>query len=265
MNLLVLLPLLGLLQVVTAEVDPRLVGTWTTKSRKVVTGPGFYNPIKDRFIEPSHTGFSFSFSEDGYFEQAEYRAISNRECLILNPFLTGEPEAKTVYQIATNPECPSGMMLFQHGKYNVAANGTLTLDVTGMQYDERQLFSEPCKKEKKSTYYRFNQTLTLKRYEVQLDDFHNVQRLNLYQHDGSPMNRMFLIYKPPQMLPTKQLNPVVRTSSKRKRDVVNAEFETPLNKNAILSRQLPAPTNVDRWWWVGVIMTSIGGIALIYS
>lgn len=39
MNLLLLLLPLGLLPAVSAEFDPRLVGTWTTKSRKVVTGP----------------------------------------------------------------------------------------------------------------------------------------------------------------------------------------------------------------------------------
>lgn len=40
---------------------------------------GFYDPIKDRLIEPSHTGISYSFTEDGYFEEAQYRAIANRE------------------------------------------------------------------------------------------------------------------------------------------------------------------------------------------
>ncbi|KAM5456694.1 Reversal of tor2 lethality [Microsporum audouinii] len=225
-----------------AELDPRLTGTWTTKSRKVVTGPGFYDPIKDRLIEPSHTGISYSFTDDGYFEEAHYRAISNPQ----------------------NPACPSGMMLFQHGTYDVKPNGTLVLNPYTFEDDGRQLISDPCKG-KKASYYRYNQNETFKRYEVQLDEFHNIPRLNLYTHDGSPMNRMFLIYKPPQMLPTKHLNPVVKTPSRRKRDLADGEFDTPLNKNTILTRQLSMPTHADRWWWVGVLMTSIGGIALIYS
>jgi hypothetical protein len=40
---------------------------------------GFYNPINDSFIEPSHTGISYSFTADGFYEEAYYRAISNRK------------------------------------------------------------------------------------------------------------------------------------------------------------------------------------------
>ena len=29
-------------------------------------------------FEPSHTGFSYSFTADGFYEEAYYRAISNR-------------------------------------------------------------------------------------------------------------------------------------------------------------------------------------------
>jgi hypothetical protein len=39
---------------------------------------GFYNPVNDSFIEPSHTGISYSFTADGFFESAYYRAVSNR-------------------------------------------------------------------------------------------------------------------------------------------------------------------------------------------
>ncbi|KAF3480550.1 ROT1 protein [Arthroderma uncinatum] len=241
MNLLVLLPLLGLLLVVTAEIDPRLVGTWTTKSRKVVTGPGFYDPVNDKLIEPSLTGMSYSFSDDGFFEEAQYRAVSN----------------------PTNPECPKGYMLFQHGKYEIHPNGSLVLDPTYFQDDGRKLESNPCKG-KMATYSRINQIETFKRYEVQLDEFHGIQRLNLYGHDGAPVNRMFLVYKPPQMLPTKHLNPTVH-ASKRKRDVVDGLFNTPLDRHSILPRQLLTSANMDRWWWLGVVMTFIGGIALFYS
>lgn len=43
---------------------------------------GFYDPVKDEFIEPDRTGFSYSFTADGHFEEAYYRAIANRtSCL----------------------------------------------------------------------------------------------------------------------------------------------------------------------------------------
>jgi hypothetical protein len=72
-----------------------LVGTWTTKSRQVITGPvcpnyttimngitnadqGFYDPLNDKLLEPNLTGISYSFDKDGNYESAYYRAISNR-------------------------------------------------------------------------------------------------------------------------------------------------------------------------------------------
>lgn len=59
-------------------VDARIVGTWSTKSNKTLTGPGFYDPVGDNLIEPSKTGISYSFTDDGYYEEAYYRAVANR-------------------------------------------------------------------------------------------------------------------------------------------------------------------------------------------
>lgn len=39
---------------------------------------GFYDPVNDQFTEPKHTGISYSFSADGHFEEAYYRAVANR-------------------------------------------------------------------------------------------------------------------------------------------------------------------------------------------
>ena len=39
---------------------------------------GFYDPVNEKMFEPSHTGFSYSFTADGFYEEAYYRAISNR-------------------------------------------------------------------------------------------------------------------------------------------------------------------------------------------
>ncbi|EEP77579.1 predicted protein [Uncinocarpus reesii 1704] len=257
-----LLAWFSLLTAVPAALDPKLAGTWSTKSRNVVTGPDFYDPIKDRFKEPENTGISYSFTDDGFFEEAYYRAISN----------------------PTTPSCPSGFMQFQHGKYSVESNGSLVL--TPFAVDGRQLFSNPCKG-KESTYYRFNQTeifkvpyvfscerqlaLTvreiLQRYEVQIDPFHNVKRLNLFQFDGTPMNPMFLIYDPPQMLPTQTLNPTTLASAtgqpKAKRSFLNGEQQNNQHKKRLLvgSSRLANP---DNWWWAGVVMTIAGGATFLY-
>lgn len=39
----------------------------------------FYDPIKDRLKEPSLTGISYSFTADGFYEEAYFRAVSNRQ------------------------------------------------------------------------------------------------------------------------------------------------------------------------------------------
>ena len=86
---------------VLAGYDPALVGTWSTKSKSVLTGPvsvarqacehldehaqltcssqDFYNPVTDTLIEPALTGISYSFTIDGYYEEAYYRAVSSRK------------------------------------------------------------------------------------------------------------------------------------------------------------------------------------------
>lgn len=170
------------------------------------------------------------------------------------------------------------MMQFQHGTYSVESNGSLVL--TPFADDGRQLISDRCMSVK-SSYYRFNQTelfkvcqsglpkltsshadLSSQRYEVLIDPFHNVKRLNLYEHDGSPMNPMFLVYEPPQMLPTRTLNPV--DDGKAKRDGLGAmNIVTPLNKDAIIKRNKET-RNSHRWWWLGVAMSSLGGIVYLY-
>lgn len=63
----------------TAAISQQLVGTWTTSSKQVITGPGFYDPVNDKFTEPNLPGISYSFTQDGWYEEAYYRAIPNRE------------------------------------------------------------------------------------------------------------------------------------------------------------------------------------------
>lgn len=39
---------------------------------------GFYDPVNEKIFEPELTGISYSFTADGYFEEAHYRSLSNR-------------------------------------------------------------------------------------------------------------------------------------------------------------------------------------------
>jgi hypothetical protein len=38
----------------------------------------FYDPVNEKLIEPERPGISYSFSADGFFEEAYYRAVANR-------------------------------------------------------------------------------------------------------------------------------------------------------------------------------------------
>ncbi|GAM84961.1 hypothetical protein ANO11243_029640 [Dothideomycetidae sp. 11243] len=223
----------------------QLVGTWSTKSNQTFTGPGFYNPQQEEFIEPSRTGFSYSFTADGHYEEAYYRAISN----------------------PTNPECPSGIMQWQHGSWTQNADGSLTL--TPIAVDGRQLTSTPCSY-KNGVYIRYNQTEQFKSWSAYVDPYSSKMRLDLAGFDGAPLNPMYLAYNPPQMLPTSTLNPTAsgtgaaasstgKSSRKAKRGV---DFEVPSSwkmddRKASVVRTAMDP---DYWWWVGMAFTGVGGL-----
>jgi len=232
----VLLLSLGLVGLVRAQYDPALVGTWTTKSKKVVTGPGFYDPVADRLIEPELAGISYSFTSDGYFEEAYYRAIPN----------------------PTTPQCTSTIMQWQHGTYSMPGNGSLILTPFGV--DGRQLTSAPCSYDN-AIFIRYDQPELLKSYEVLTDPYHNVPRLNLFKFDGSPIQPMYLMYSPPQMLPTQTLNPTSAApgatgKSRAKRD---GEQQVMMDGKGMI--QTPKPSglyNADRWWWAGVGSIALG-------
>ncbi|WPG99549.1 Hypothetical protein R9X50_00236600 [Acrodontium crateriforme] len=214
----------------------QLVGTWSTKSNQTLTGPGFYDPLNEELIEPSHTGISYSFTADGHYEEAYYRAIAN----------------------PVNPNCPSGIMQWQHGTYSQASNGSLILQPIGI--DGRQLLSSPCQY-KNSIYTRYNQSELFKSWSQYTDPYHNIPRLDLYKFDGSPLAPMYLAYKPPQMLPTTTLHSSATATSggKQKRGL---DAEVPVNWKFHLDGQedVVHHINAERLWWVGIALTGVGGL-----
>jgi hypothetical protein len=175
------------------------------------------------------------------------------------------------YPTATNPQCPSAVLQFQHGTYTENADGSLNL--TPFAVDGRQLSSNPCKNSN-SIYERYNQSETFQKYQVSKDAYHGVTRLDLYKFDGSPMNPMYIAYSPPVMLPTQTMNPTATasgaagTSAAAKRDVDGEELEVPLNKDAQhIKRENQRPQrdwlDANLVWWIGLGMTVFGGAAYL--
>ena len=105
-------------------------------------------------------------------------------------------------------------------------------------------------------------TTMAKHYTVYTDTFHNVQRLDLFKYDGSPMNPMFLAFNPPQMLPTQTLKPTNAASSSSTSTATNkvrVKRDTdpgPRTLPPILTP--PKPENYDRLWWLGLGMIGLG-------
>ncbi|KAL4784093.1 protein rot1 [Aspergillus varians] len=224
-----------LASVVSAGNAADLVGTWTTKSRKVITGPEFYDVLNDKLIEPSLPGISFSFTADGHFEEAFYRAISNPQ----------------------KPSCPQGIMQWQHGTYIIDDDGSLHL--TPIAVDGRQLHSDPCSSST-GLYTRYNQTEKYSSFTVAVDPYYDSVRLDLNSFDGSPMAPMYLAFQPPEMLPTGSLSAI--TSKKEKRQI-DREQDSVFDLRRLVSKETLVDPN--RWLWVGVVMSAMGSVALFFS
>jgi len=149
-------------------------------------------------------------------------------------------------------------------------NSDLSLSLSPFSVDGRQLQSDPCSSTKKSTYTRYNQSETMKKWQVYVDPYTKLKRLDLYKFDGSPMNPMFLAYSPPQMLPTITMNPTdtpATPTAKVKRG--EEQLDLPLNKNAMhIKREIsqqPLWQRIDTsvLWWTGIGMTIFGGAAYL--
>ncbi|MCJ1400891.1 Reversal of tor2 lethality [Xylographa trunciseda] len=232
---------LALLPLTLAQSD--LVGTWSTKSRSVFTGPGFYDPVNEKMFEPALPGIAYSFTADGHYEEAYYRAISNPQ----------------------NPTCPQGIIQWQHGTFQKLTNGSLVLTPFGV--DGRQLQSTPCLSQ--SIYTRYNQSELFTSYLVYSDPYHNIPRLDLFQFNGAPLAPMYLAYNPPQMLPTQTLNPTAKATTagsasstntaNAKRSVEDlGDFQEPLNKNVLAPYK--ESFNPDKIWWYGLGLLGLGSV-----
>jgi len=160
-------------------IPANMVGTWASGSRNVQTGPNFVNPIAYTFNYPKTTGISYSFTQDGYFEEALYRFTTN----------------------ATNPGCVQGAIIWQHGKFEISNNGSLILHP--YPEDGRIQVQDRCAAS--SSYIaQFNQTTLFKTFQIFTDPVDGL-KLHIFRWDGAPFPPMFLVANPPNMLPTRSL------------------------------------------------------------
>jgi len=156
----------------------------------VITGNGFADPATLSFTYPNTTGISYSFTDDGYYEIARYRYVSN----------------------ATMPNCIIGVMNWVHGTYDVLANGSLTMSPFGDGYQQIQ---DSCAAQS-NFIENYNMTELYIMWQILQDPTaptSNGYRLNLYQFDGSPLAPQYQISTEPNMLPTRALRNVSVTTN----------------------------------------------------
>ncbi len=93
----------------------------------------------------------------------------------------------------------------------------------------------------------------LQRYEVRIDDYHKIKRLNLYKHDGSPLMPLYIAFTTPKMLPTTTLNPLVTATAtaKAKRGLPLPDHEVFFQKSGNMA---------DKVFWAGMLATGAGGL-----
>ncbi|MBW0494097.1 hypothetical protein O181_033812 [Austropuccinia psidii MF-1] len=169
-----------------------LSGTWSSGSGNVRTGPGFANPVNFSFTYPKTAGISMSFTNDGFWEEAQYRFVSN----------------------GTRPNCVKAIVLWQHGRYTFEQNGSLTMQPIAV--DGRIQVQDPCAAQTSFITY-YNQPGIYQSWQIYNDAHHNTFNLQLQAFDNALFPRLYLVSKTPLMLPTTQLS---KNSTKSKRSFI---------------------------------------------
>jgi len=123
---------------------------------------------------------------------------------------------------------------------------------------------------------RYNQTEFFSEVQLAIDPYNQQWRLNLFQWDGTPVNPMWLAMTPPQMLPTQTLNPTVsatgsgapatatgsQTGKVRVKRAYSAGGTGQLGKKGQGMVKKSAWLEGNTWFWVGMMMTTMGGIVV---
>ncbi|KAK7032959.1 proteasome subunit [Favolaschia claudopus] len=158
-----------------------IVGTWSSGSKHVVTGPGFANPAQQSFVYPKTTGVGYSFSADGWYEVARYRFASN----------------------ASEPNCIIGTVVWVHGHYDLRDNGSIVMTPVGDGYQQVQA---PCAATS-NFIQNYNYTELMRSWQIFMDA-KDGPKLHLFQFDGAPVAPLFQLSAEPNMLPKQVLRNV---------------------------------------------------------
>jgi len=154
-------------------------GSWSSGSRKVITGSTYVKPADMSFTYPPNTGISISFAE-GVQDWYEYVAYRN-------------------YGNGSYPNCPVVVITWHHGKPEFVSNGSIVLHpIEGFQRVQ-----DPCAANSDFTEI-FNLTTLFVEWRI-FQDATDGPKLHLNAFDGTALPPMFLQSASPEMLPTQAL------------------------------------------------------------
>lgn len=204
-----------------------LEGTWSSNVA-VSTGNDFCVPAEMRFNYPNNTGISYSFTNTGFFEEAQYRYQSN----------------------ATNPACIQATIYWQHGRYQLNSNGSMTL--IPFSTDGRIQVQNRCAAVTNIITY-YDQHTVMQDWGITVEPSTGRYRLILNRFDGAKLPYMYLIAKPPNMLPTQILTGR------------NASGQTITRKRSVadLFKRSAAPRSAGVGAETGVLALAVGGVAAV--
>ncbi|OCF40789.1 hypothetical protein I317_05401 [Kwoniella heveanensis CBS 569] len=218
-----------------------LEGTWSSNSA-ISTGGTFCTPAEMKFDYPNNTGMSYSFTNDGYFEEAAYRYNAN----------------------ASNPACIQAIIYWQHGTYSLNDNGSITLYPFGS--DGRIQVQDPCAATTNIITY-YNQQTMFSDWGIIVDPDTMNYQLRLNRFDGAKLPYMNLIARPPNMLPTQVLTGVNASgqTNTRKRSLTSSPLEYFKRSSASpkysLSTSSPTSAVVG---FVGVVGSLVVGLIALF-
>ncbi|KAH6912720.1 ROT1 protein [Coprinopsis sp. MPI-PUGE-AT-0042] len=207
-----------------------IVGTWTSQSRAVITGPDFVDPSKLEFKYPRNTGVSYSFSQDGFYEIARYRFNGN----------------------GSEPTCITGVIAWVHGKYTLHSNGSIEMVPFP---DGFQQIQDPCAPVSNFIEtYNFTELYTMWRI---FQDVTDGPKLHLFQFDGAPVAPQYLVSPTPTMHPTRALrnDTWIRVDSKEKRSL--------LEDNVLQKRSSAIPASSINGFMAGTGMALLAFSSLL--
>jgi len=187
------------------QAKQQLIGTWSSGSKRVTTGPDFANPANMTFNYPKTTGISYSFT-DQFYEESRYRFTSN----------------------GSEPTCITGIIGWSHGNYTLNPNGSMTLFPFRDGYQQIQ---DPCAAESENFIETYMITQELYQNWMIFVDPTQGPKLHLFQFDGAPLAPMFKLSDTPNMHPTQLLRNVTDPNADPSADPNAAPTATPQRRS----------------------------------